>query len=161
MSMESIKVKATVRIPKHGIEVEVEGTPDQVSAVVEDLKRKARGREAPVPRTSKPEAKAQLDFTMSERHFVKTFGKGLSGPKKFALLVAYVCQGEVGREVALAVVERLWNRMTSDTLLGIKFNRFYPTTAKENGWVVTPKKGVYVLRTSWSEILNKGVQGKP
>ena len=42
--------------------------------------------------------------------------------------------------------------MTSSNLLGGKFNRFYTNVAKESGWVNTPSKGSYTLRSSWMEV---------
>ena len=42
--------------------------------------------------------------------------------------------------------------MKASNLLGMKFNRFYPTVAKEHGWVDSPRKGAYVLMESWKEI---------
>jgi len=42
--------------------------------------------------------------------------------------------------------------MTSYYLLGGKFNRFYTNVAKESGWVNTPSKGSYTLRSSWMEV---------
>jgi hypothetical protein len=43
--------------------------------------------------------------------------------------------------------------MTSAALLGCKFNRFYSNTAKDDGWVDTRKKGVYVLTPAWKNAL--------
>jgi hypothetical protein len=84
---------------------------------------------------------------------VKAHVHGLSGPKKFVLLVAHLAKGKVGTEVEAKEVEKRWNKMTSKSLMDGKFNTFYSTTAKENGWVNTKKKGVYVLRPSWTQIL--------
>ena len=42
--------------------------------------------------------------------------------------------------------------MTSSNLLGGKFNPFYTNVAKESGWVNTPSKGSYTLRSSWMEV---------
>ena len=94
---------------------------------------------------------AKLDFGKSERAFVKTYAKGLSGTRKFVLLAAYVAKGQVGKEVELSDVHKRWNRMTA--LLGGKFNRFFSNTAKDDGWVDTRKKGTYVLTSSWKEAI--------
>ena len=64
-----------------------------------------------------------------------------------------MAEGQVGKEVELKDIEAHWNKMTSASLMAGKFNRFYSTTAKENGWVDTTKQGVYVLCPSWKEIL--------
>jgi hypothetical protein len=92
---------------------------------------------------------AKLDFGKSERAFIKAYAKGLSGTKKFVLLVAYTAKGQVGKEVELNDVSKRWNKMTA--LLGGKFNRFFSNTAKDDGWVDTRKKGTYVLTSSWKE----------
>ena len=112
-------------------------------------KRITKMSPAPPP-AAKP---IDVDFGVNERNFVKEHGRGLSGPKKFCLLVAYLAKGKVGVEVRLEDVGNHWNRMKS--LLGFPFNRFYSNTAKDNGWVDTTKKGVYVLTKSWQQVLIK------
>jgi len=104
---------------------------------------------APNPKTLL-EMPLKLDFTKPERAFVKTHAKGLSGQGKFVLVLAYVAKGTVGKEIQLADVVGRWNKMTS--LLGI-FNLSYTNRAKENGWVDTKKKGLYVLTSTWKEAL--------
>jgi hypothetical protein len=96
---------------------------------------------------------AKLDFTKSERAFVKAHASGLSGARKFVLLVAYLAKAVVGKEVQLNEVQKRWNKMTSAALLGCKFNRFYSNTAKDDGWVDTRKKGIYVLTPAWKNAL--------
>ena len=39
-------------------------------------------------------------------------------------------------------------------LLGGKLNLAYPTRAKENGWVDSPTRGVYVLLPGWKGIFD-------
>lgn len=98
----------------------------------------------------------EVDFELPDRAFIKRYAKGLSGPKKFVLLLAFMTQGVAGKEVLHSEVERRWNRMTSPALLGYRFNSFYSTTARENGWVEVKKKGMYTLRTTWKDILSSG-----
>lgn len=38
------------------------------------------------------------------------------------------------------------------SLAGMRFNRKYPTVAKDNDWVESKRQGVYCLRPSWKEI---------
>lgn len=102
--------------------------------------------------SAKPPA-TKLDFSLNERAFVKKHARAMSGPKKFVLLVAYLAKGDPKKEVTLKDVKKNWNKMTSSSLLGGKFNSFYTNTAKENGWINTPSKGVYTLRQSWKEVL--------
>ena len=112
--------------------------------------RKLGNSPAKVRTVSNPTS-AKLDFGKSERAFIKAYAKGLSGTRKFVLLIAYTAKGQVGKEVELNDVSKRWNKMTA--LLGGKFNRFFSNTAKDDGWVDTRKKGIYVLTSSWKEAL--------
>jgi hypothetical protein len=116
--------------------------------------RTARQHARTVPARRPPASTSvKLDFTKSERAFVKVHARGLSGPKKFVLLLAHLAKGGIGKEVSLNEVQKRWNKMTAGTLLGCKFNTFYSNTAKDNGWVDTKEKGIYVLTSSWKEVL--------
>jgi hypothetical protein len=98
----------------------------------------------------------ELNFDLSPRAFIKKYGKGLSYPKKFTLLVAYLCKGKISIDVFLKNVEKLWRRMTSKDLLKGKFNRSYTTKAKTQGWIKEGKKtGFYQLTSNWKEIFNQ------
>lgn len=109
----------------------------------------------PLKRSSSGEARtASLDFSMNERSFARRFASGLSGPEKFALLVAYLAKGKQENQVLLREVEKLWNRMKS--ILSGRFNRKYSNKAKEYGWVNSPKQGTYVLLPGWTEVLSRG-----
>lgn len=91
-----------------------------------------------------------LEFGMPIRAFIKKNSRGMSGAKKFTLLLAYLTKGAVDSEIELSEIETHWNKMTS--LLNGKFNRAHSIRAKENGWVDSSKQGVYVLRPDWNEI---------
>jgi hypothetical protein len=39
-------------------------------------------------------------------------------------------------------------------LLGGKLNRAHSTRAKENGWVDSPKRGIYVVLPHWKDIFD-------
>lgn len=111
-----------------------------------------------VERNNSPSRRAKastnaLSFSMNERAFVKKYARSLSGPKKFVLMMAYLVQGQVGKEIELREIEKHWSRMTASNLLGMAFNRFYSTSAKEDGWVDTKKKGFYFLCSTWQEVL--------
>ncbi len=99
-----------------------------------------------------------LNFDMNERAFAKKHATGLSGPKKFALLIAYLARGDQDKQARLGQVEKLWNKMKA--LLGGPFNHKYPNKAKEYGWVDNPKAGVYVLRAEWRNIFERGEANK-
>jgi hypothetical protein len=105
-----------------------------------------KNQSTPVSRRSK-----HVDFSLNIRNFVKTHTPSMSGPQCFALLVAYATKGKTGQEVALAEIAKQWNKMTAR--LG-KFNLAYPTRAKDEGWVDSPKRGHYVLLGKWTEILS-------
>ena len=93
-----------------------------------------------------------IDFGKPLRPFVKQYAKGLSGPKKFVLLLSRLAGGDVKKEVGIEEVKKHWNKMKAKSLLGLDFNTFYPTRAGENDWVETKKKGIYNLRPSWKDI---------
>ena len=105
--------------------------------------------------TNKKTTHRALDFSTPIRAFVKRNGNGMSGPKKFTLLVAYLTKGETTKQTSLAEIEKQWNKMTAKSLLGMKFNRFYSSQAKENDWVITGKTGSYSLRPSWKEVFGE------
>jgi hypothetical protein len=94
-----------------------------------------------------------VDFSLNQRAFLKRYATNLSsGPKKFVAVVACLAKGETSKDVPLNEIEQLWNKSSSKTLLGMKFNRFFSTTARENGWVDSKKRGFYRLESSWKDI---------
>jgi hypothetical protein len=104
-----------------------------------------KGKSAPVSHNTK-----QVDFGLNIRNFVNTHASSMSGPERFALLVAYAAKGKTDQEVDLAQIAKQWNKMTAH--LG-KFNPAYTTRAKDEGWVDSPKQGQYKLLSKWTEIL--------
>ncbi len=112
--------------------------------------RQYRAPAAPAPRTAR--ITGDIDFTLPVRPFVKKYVSGLSGPKKFTLLLARLVEGDLRKEMSLLEVEKAWGSMTA--LMGMKFNRFYSQQAKDSDWVDTKRKGVYILRPSWKEVIN-------
>jgi len=93
-----------------------------------------------------------VDFDIPIRPFVKKYSKGMSGPKKFTLLVAYLTKADQKKTVNLEEVKNQWNKMTNKALLGMKFNLFYCSSAKDNDWVHTPSTATYTTRPSWKDI---------
>lgn len=94
--------------------------------------------------------KEKIDFSLSNRAFLNKYAKGLSGPKKFTLLVAMLVKGDLKKEVKLSDVTKVWNK--SKSLLEISFNRFFSVKAVENNWVMPSGHGVYYLSINWEEI---------
>jgi hypothetical protein len=93
-----------------------------------------------------------MDFSMPIRAFIKRHGADMNGAKKFSLLLAYLTKGDASKRVSSLEIEKHWNKMTAKGLLGIRFNRLYSATAKENDWVNAEKGGSYYLRPGWNEI---------
>lgn len=130
----------------------------QIKSLAEDCIRAAGAdaRKQQVPKSkpvAHPSASAGLDFGKPLRPFIKTYRKGLSGPKKFTLLVSWLCKGDANKQIALSEVEKQWNKMTTKSLLGMKFNRFFPAAARTNDWVESKKQGMYSLRPDWRDAL--------
>lgn len=92
-----------------------------------------------------------LSFSLNQRAFMKKHAKSLSGSKKFTLLLAHSVKGKIGEVVSVEKLVSEWNRMKG--VLGSAFNPAHATRAKENGWIDSPKKGVYALSTSWKEAI--------
>ncbi|HLD64070.1 MAG TPA: hypothetical protein VI913_04215 [Candidatus Peribacteraceae bacterium] len=108
----------------------------------------------PRPRRTEqpPSSVPSLDFESHVRAFVKRHARGLSGPKKFVLILAYLTKGSTNKEVSLGDIKKLWNTMKSKSLLGMRFNLFFSDKAKEGGWVGSKKRGFYNLDRSWKKI---------
>jgi hypothetical protein len=135
--------------------------PDkQISSIIKRLERleKAVFTRPPVgdgrhkTQDTSRSASAKIDFDLNERHFVKTYARGMSGPKKFTLLLAFMTQGKVGENIEVSAIRSRWNKMKSSNLLGYPFNVNYPNAAKTSGWVDTKKYGTYCLCKSWQQI---------
>lgn len=95
-----------------------------------------------------------LNFSANERNFIRTHAKGLSGPKKFTLLLAYTAKGKAGVDVEVGNLSARWNKLKAKNLMGYAFNVKYPSEAKTYGWVDSKKYGTYCLTDSWKEILS-------
>jgi len=103
----------------------------------------------------KPKKIGTFNFEMNERAFIRQYVKGLSGPKKFVLLLAYIVKGEAGKEISLNEIKERWNKMTTKPLMGYEFNLYYSSEAKNQGWVDSKKYGFYCLTPNWIEIFSK------
>lgn len=98
--------------------------------------------------------RSDVDLTVPLRPFVKRYARGLTGPRKFVLLLAHLSGGDPKVSVSSEEVMRQWSKMTAKNLLGVKFNPAYPSRARVDDWVDTKKNGFYHLRPSWKEILS-------
>ena len=147
---------------KSSIQDELDGRLRQIQLLIgASIDLAAQHREAP-RQSAKLSRRTRGDdtsirFDMNERAFVKRHATNLSGgPKKFVLVLAFLAKGDTSKEVSLNQIEQMWNRMKSKALLGMKFTRFFPSTAKENGWVNSQKRGFYNLDRSWKNIFVDG-----
>ena len=75
----------------------------------------------------------------------------MGGPQKFTLLLAHITKGDTKKEVALATIQKQWNKMKGT--LG-DWNTAAATRAKDQEWVDSPKNGTYVLLSGWKGIFN-------
>ncbi len=75
----------------------------------------------------------------------------MSGPRKFAILVARLAGGDTRIEIPFKDIEKQWNKMTQ--LMGGRFNPSHASRAKDAGWVDSPKHGVYKLLGDWGGAL--------
>jgi hypothetical protein len=76
----------------------------------------------------------------------------LSGPRKYALLVARLCGGKIGQTVSPREVERQWRSMTEP--MGGSYNPAYAARAKNEGWIDSPDRKSIVLLKGWVNALN-------
>ena len=123
----------------------------QLTQRIERLEKIVLGKSGSKPKqegdTTTP---IEINFSLNERAFVKRYAAKKSGPKRFALLLAYLAKGKVGENISLSDIKKHWNKMTS--LLG-EFNMFYPNDAKTHGWVDVGGHGIYKLTKEWEQVL--------
>lgn len=107
-----------------------------------------------VPKTKKSNMRkvktTKIDFNISKRAFIKNYGEGLSGPKKFVLMLAYLTKGKIGDEKSIEEIKNNWNKMTS--LFECEYNSYYSITAKDNNWADSKKYGIWFLVKDWEKI---------
>jgi hypothetical protein len=94
---------------------------------------------------------AQLSFDMNILAFMNQHAKGLSGPKKFTLLVARMVKGSTTAQVSYQDIRVQWNKMR--TVLGGDFNPAHSNRAKAQGWVDSGKKAMWNLASAWKDAL--------
>jgi hypothetical protein len=112
----------------------------------------APGRKTKVNVAVTPPSAGRLDFDLPVRAFVNRYAKNLSGPRKYAVLVARLCGGTVGQTVSPREVERQWRSMTEP--MGGDYNAAYASRAKNEGWVDAPDRNSIVLLKHWTNALN-------
>jgi hypothetical protein len=120
---------------------------------------KSRGKEpvfAPPAMGSKGEASRpeHLDITLPVRAFMKRYGRGIPGARKFVLLVARMANGNLEARVPRSDIEKQWNKMKE--LMGGPFNSAHASRARDDGWVDVPEHGLYKLRAAWKGVVANG-----
>jgi hypothetical protein len=125
---------------------------EAVALLKKSGRKKTTPASAPSSTAKTKSISAAPDFSMPIRAFVKKNGSGMNGAKKFVLLVAYFTKGDRTKRASLAEIEKHWNKMTGQNLLGMKFNGIFSLRAREHAWVNTEKTGSYYLRPEWIEI---------
>lgn len=140
------------------IQQEINGKLHQIQSLIGECIDLAAQLQAVPSKPTKPSGRTRrldtsVDFDLHQRAFMKRYAKNLSGgPKKFVAVLAYLAKGDSGKEVPLKEIQQLWNKMRSKSLLGMKYNGFFSTSAKDNGWVNSKKYGFYKLERSWKDI---------
>lgn len=119
-----------------------EGVAELVPALEGRKRVKSSAQERPRAATA-----IELDFKLNERAFMKKYGQGLSGSQKFTLLLARFAEGKIGAKVSHDQVKSTWDRMKS--IMGGAYNGAHAVRAKDQGWVDSPERGVYVLAADW------------
>ena len=99
-----------------------------------------------------------LDFDLDIRAFVKKYVAGAgknkkSGAQKFVLLLAYMPQGDISKDIEVKNIKKEWNKMVSKELLAMSFDSKTATRAKTDGWVRSRKHGSYHLTKDWKTVL--------
>jgi hypothetical protein len=91
-----------------------------------------------------------LSFSLNTMAFMKKHAKGMSGSRRFTLLLAHLVQGKIGQAISGETITSTWNRMKS--ILGGVYNAVHANRAKAEGWINSPKRGHYALSHSWREV---------
>lgn len=96
----------------------------------------------------------KIQFNLNVRAFFKKYSKGLTGPKNFTLVAAFLSKGQVGKSISAENIADCWNKNFS--FLGGKklTSRTYGTRAKENEWLDSKKYGFYELTSKWQKIFD-------
>jgi hypothetical protein len=115
------------------------------SGKVTEIRKKGKGRDR---------ASSKIIFSISQKTFIHRYAKGLNGPKKFALLVAFLVKGKTGETIEIGGIKKAWNKMTAKNLMGLDYNGRYASDAVTFGWVDSKKYGTYSLSSSWTEIFS-------
>jgi hypothetical protein len=98
-------------------------------------------------------SKHELDFSLNERAFIKTYFSKFNGQESFTLICAYLSKGKEDVSADLSEIKNVWKRCLG--IIGYPYSSIYSTRAKENGWVNVSEdaRATYVLGKQWQTIL--------
>lgn len=88
----------------------------------------------------------KINFKLNLKAFIKRYAVKMSGPKKFTLILAYLVEGKVGKEIDIKCIKEKWYKK-----LGT-LNDSYTNFAQSRGWVNSKSRGIYCLTNEWKNI---------
>jgi len=109
----------------------------------------------PRPATPTPAATTSrdLDFTLSSRAFIRKHAAlADSGAKKFVLLLSWIAKGKTDRQVDGEALRKEWDKVRGP--IGADYQTMSATRARDNGWIDSPKHGVFKLARDWKRALS-------
>ncbi len=107
----------------------------------------------PVPHKNIRQRASHISFSLNALAFMNKYARGLNGPQKFTLLIAWLSKGNSKAEISIQDAVKQWNKMR--TVLDGEFRGVYANRAKAEGWVDSPKRGIHSLSESWQGCLAK------
>ena len=132
--------------------VSYEGETDLVPSSSTTLKPSKQGAKS-AGAVARPSAIGVApNFDLPVRAFANRYAKNLSGPRKYAVLVARLCGGKLGQSISPREVERQWRSMTEP--MGGAYNGAHLSRAKNEGWIDQPSRESVVLLKDWINALN-------
>jgi len=94
---------------------------------------------------------ADPDFDLPVRAFAKRYVRSLSGPRKYAVLVARLAGGKVGQTILQTRSRKAVG--VDDRAHGRRLQPAYAARAKNEGWVDAIDRDTIVLRKDWINAL--------
>ena len=124
-----------------------------IDEAIGELQESPSSKSRPVPHRVMRQHVSHIAFDLNALAFMNKYARGLSGAQKFTLLISWLSKGSSKAEISIQDAVKQWNRMR--TVVGGEFNRVSANRAKAEGWVDSPKRGIYVLSESWQECLTE------
>ena len=97
-----------------------------------------------------------IDFDADIKAFIKKHvkGKRVSGQQIFTIVLAYLCAGQVDKDVSVADIRSIWSKNSSNFQTK-EYQSVFSSRAREAGWVKVSEyqKMSYKLTESWRAAL--------